>query len=63
MARSGKFSAALLSEKAILSLIILLSSSHATFESRGGLWLCISVSIVVATVLVQGLGEGSFNIE
>ena len=35
----------LLSEKAILSLIVLLSNSYTTFESRGGLWLCISMSI------------------
>ncbi len=39
------FVSCLLSEKAILSLIVLLSNSHTTFESRGGLWLCISMSI------------------
>ncbi len=33
-----------LSKKAILSLIVLLSNSH-TFESRGGLRLCISMFI------------------
>ncbi len=34
-------------EKAILSLIALLSNSHTTFESRGGLWLSMNMSISV----------------